>query len=133
MIAHIYTQSIVKETARTPFKMAVDDLDNLEYFIKFPNSNFNYTNQQHNNGENDFVFVVNEEKIPVILLFGWAGCQDKYLAKYAQIYEEKGWVLNFTFFFISIKSRKSNNYQVQDDCVKFDANKVAPIIFSFKY
>lgn len=65
------------------------DLDNLEYYIKFPNPNFNYS--QHN-GEHDFVFVVNEEKIPVILLFGWAGCQDKYLAKYSQIYEEKGWV-----------------------------------------
>ncbi|XP_018565393.1 transmembrane protein 53 [Anoplophora glabripennis] len=63
------------------------DLDNLEYYIKFPNPNFNYS--QHN-GEHDFVFVVNEEKIPVILLFGWAGCQDKYLAKYSQIYEEKG-------------------------------------------
>ncbi|XP_056639915.1 transmembrane protein 53-A isoform X1 [Diorhabda sublineata] len=62
------------------------DLDNLEYFIKFPSPNFNY----NQNGEHDFVFVVNEEKIPVILLFGWAGCQDKYLAKYSQIYEEKG-------------------------------------------
>lgn len=64
------------------------DPDNLEYYIKFPNPNFNYN--QYANGDHDFVFVVNEEKIPVILLFGWAGCQDKYLAKYSQIYEEKG-------------------------------------------
>jgi hypothetical protein len=26
----------------------------------------------------------------VILLFGWAGCQDRYLAKYSQIYEDRG-------------------------------------------
>ncbi|KAK9753196.1 Eukaryotic protein of unknown function (DUF829) [Popillia japonica] len=63
------------------------ELDNLEYYIKFPNPNFNYN---QNNSDNDFVFVVNEDKIPVILLFGWAGCQDKYLSKYSQMYEEKG-------------------------------------------
>lgn len=67
------------------------DLDNLEYYIKFPSPNFNYNQQT---GEQDYVFVVNEDKIPVILLFGWAGCQDRYLSKYSQIYEEKGWVKN---------------------------------------
>ncbi|CAG9814786.1 unnamed protein product [Phaedon cochleariae] len=61
------------------------DPDALEYYIKFPNPNFDY-----HNGDHDFVFVVNEEKIPVVVLFGWAGCQDRYLAKYSQIYEEKG-------------------------------------------
>ncbi|XP_060533469.1 transmembrane protein 53 [Cylas formicarius] len=61
--------------------------DGLEYYIKFPSPNFNYN---QNNGDSDFVFVVNEEKLPVILLFGWAGCKDKYLAKYSQIYEERG-------------------------------------------
>nr|CAI5866675.1 unnamed protein product [Callosobruchus analis] len=75
------------------------DLDNLEYYIKFPSPNFNYATAAatnggggngSNNGENDFVFIVDEQKLPVILLFGWAGCRDKYLAKYSQIYEEKG-------------------------------------------
>jgi hypothetical protein len=79
-------RSIRKGVVRTVLKMA-GDLDNLEYYIKFPSPNFNY-NQQ--NGESDYVFVVNEEKIPVILLFGWAGCQDRYLAKYSQIYEDRG-------------------------------------------
>lgn len=63
------------------------DLDNLEYYIKFPSPNYNY-NQQYT--ETDYVFVVNEKKIPIVLLFGWAGCQDKYLSKYSAIYEEKG-------------------------------------------
>uniref|UniRef100_A0AC34PY94 Uncharacterized protein n=1 Tax=Panagrolaimus sp. JU765 TaxID=591449 RepID=A0AC34PY94_9BILA len=26
---------------------------------------------------------------PWVLLFGWAGCQDRYLTKYSQIYEKK--------------------------------------------
>lgn len=64
------------------------DLDHLEYYIKFPSPNFNYNNT--NNDDSDYVFVVNERKIPIILLFGWAGCQDKYLSKYSAIYEEKG-------------------------------------------
>ncbi|KAF2881471.1 hypothetical protein ILUMI_24707 [Ignelater luminosus] len=59
------------------------DLDNLEYYIKFPSPG-----QQC--GDNDFVFVVDEEKVPIVLLFGWAGCQDKYLSKYSQIYEDRG-------------------------------------------
>lgn len=28
--------------------------------------------------------------VPVVLLLGWAGCQDKYLQKYSKIYEDKG-------------------------------------------
>ncbi|XP_009323880.1 PREDICTED: transmembrane protein 53-like [Pygoscelis adeliae] len=26
---------------------------------------------------------------PVVILLGWAGCQDKYLAKYSAIYSQK--------------------------------------------
>lgn len=78
------TINICGSRAQLPAKMA--DLDNLEYYIKFPNPNFNYS--QHT--ETDYVFVVNEKKIPIVLLFGWAGCQDKYLSKYSAIYEEKG-------------------------------------------
>ncbi|CAL1291013.1 unnamed protein product [Larinioides sclopetarius] len=32
--------------------------------------------------------VVSKE--PVIILFGWAGCVDRYLAKYSEIYQKKG-------------------------------------------
>ncbi|XP_014206151.1 transmembrane protein 53 [Copidosoma floridanum] len=37
----------------------------------------------------DFVFVYDEAKRPLVVLLGWAGCQDKYLAKYSAIYEER--------------------------------------------
>lgn len=63
--------------------------DNLEYYITFPSPNFDYKNQ---NGD-DFVFVIDEEKVPVVILFGWAGAEDKYLSVYSKIYEEKGWVI----------------------------------------
>lgn len=29
---------------------------------------------------------------PVVFLLGWAGCKDKYLAKYSEFYEQKGCV-----------------------------------------
>lgn len=43
-------------------------------------------------GDSDFVFVVNGDtnNIPIVLLLGWAGCQDKYLMKYSKIYEDRG-------------------------------------------
>lgn len=34
-----------------------------------------------------------EGRIPVILLLGWAGCQDKFLKKYSKIYEDKGFIV----------------------------------------
>ncbi|KAG8195438.1 hypothetical protein JTE90_013891 [Oedothorax gibbosus] len=47
--------------------------DDFEYYITFP--------------------VIAEPvvtKEPVIILFGWAGCIDRYLAKYSEIYQKKG-------------------------------------------
>ncbi|GBO07201.1 Transmembrane protein 53, partial [Araneus ventricosus] len=47
--------------------------DDFEYYITFP--------------------VIAEpvvSKEPVIILFGWAGCVDRYLAKYSEIYQKKG-------------------------------------------
>ncbi|XP_015122912.1 transmembrane protein 53 [Diachasma alloeum] len=42
-----------------------------------------------NDQRDDFVFVYEDDKRPVVILLGWAGCQDKYLAKYSAIYEER--------------------------------------------
>lgn len=82
--------------------------DSLEYFIKFPGNEMNGTGQSHlqamapppaaaepppiASGDSDFVFVVNGDtnNIPIVLLLGWAGCQDKYLMKYSKIYEDRG-------------------------------------------
>ncbi|XP_055541929.1 transmembrane protein 53-B [Wyeomyia smithii] len=61
--------------------------DTLEYFIKFPSPNFK---TEAPGAESDYVFVCNETNVPIVLLLGWAGCQDKYLMKYSKIYEDRG-------------------------------------------
>lgn len=41
--------------------------------------------------EADCMFMYNEtNNVPIVLLLGWAGCQDKYLMKYSKIYEDRG-------------------------------------------
>ncbi|KAF5290052.1 hypothetical protein FQA39_LY14833 [Lamprigera yunnana] len=51
--------------------------DHLEYYIKFPAAK---------------VELENEKKTPIAILFGWAGCKDKHLCKYSQIYESEGFI-----------------------------------------
>lgn len=57
--------------------MSSSELDTLEYSVKFPT---NYITGPDDTGS----------KVPVVVLLGWAGCKDKYLAKYSQIYEAQG-------------------------------------------
>lgn len=64
--------------------------DSMEYFIKFPTPNFRH---EAETAESDYVFVYNETNVPIVLLLGWAGCQDKYLMKYSKIYEDRGLVM----------------------------------------
>lgn len=66
--------------------------DSLEYFIKFPTPNFRNreANELESGAESDFVFVYNETNVPIVMLLGWAGCQDRYLMKYSKIYEDRG-------------------------------------------
>lgn len=59
--------------------------DSLEYFIKFPPpQTFSHQHAAENYPEGDKI---------IILLFGWAGCQDRYLTKYSKIYEDQGFVI----------------------------------------
>ncbi len=30
----------------------------------------------------------NDSTIPIVFMFGWAGCRDRYLSKYSAIYEQ---------------------------------------------
>jgi hypothetical protein len=63
--------------------------DDLEYYIKFPSPTLKDSTPTSETEE--FVFVYDEDKLPVVMLLGWAGCQDKYLSKYSVIYEERGY------------------------------------------
>lgn len=84
-----YQQNIV------PSHFQDSKTDNLEYYIKFPSPNL--TNEKPINTisqqESDYVFVYNETNVPIVMLLGWAGCQDKYLMKYSKIYEDRGYVI----------------------------------------
>ncbi|XP_050302237.1 transmembrane protein 53 isoform X2 [Anthonomus grandis grandis] len=55
----------------------------LDFKLTFPNNTFIKLNP----GRLD---VSSKVKLPVVILFGWAGSKDKYLSKYSQVYEEKG-------------------------------------------
>ncbi|XP_043503069.1 transmembrane protein 53 isoform X1 [Polistes fuscatus] len=77
-----------------PEKMS--DQEDLEYCIMFPSfppspkdpalTSSTTNGQDH---KEEFVFVYEEDKRPLVVLLGWAGCQDRYLAKYSAIYKEK--------------------------------------------
>ncbi|CAL4075624.1 unnamed protein product, partial [Meganyctiphanes norvegica] len=69
--------------------------DDLEYYITFPTP----TPKTEPNGsadppedDDDYVFVNGDqgEKEPVVFLLGWLGAQDRYLAKYSNIYSQRG-------------------------------------------
>ncbi|XP_034668710.1 transmembrane protein 53 [Drosophila subobscura] len=71
------------QAARRPLGLGLEREDALEYFIKFPKPS----------AENDFVLADNDSEdnnIPIVMLLGWAGCQDRYLMKYSKIYEDRG-------------------------------------------
>lgn len=77
--------------ARRSGKMS--DQEDLDYYImypSFPPSPKDPTSTATGQDQREeFVFVYEEDKRPVVILLGWAGCQDRYLAKYSSIYEEK--------------------------------------------
>lgn len=78
-----------QETQEQLGKMS--DQEDLDYYIMFPSfppSPKDPTAAGQDQRE-EFVFVYEEDKRPVVILLGWAGCQDRYLAKYSSIYEEK--------------------------------------------
>lgn len=73
--------------------------DSLEYYIKFPTLNSMPSNGYNHNGHlpaaitaatDSSNFVYSDENVPIVLLLGWAGCQDRYLMKYSKIYEDRG-------------------------------------------
>ncbi|XP_031836526.1 transmembrane protein 53 isoform X2 [Nomia melanderi] len=55
-----------------------------------------------------YVSVYKEDKRPVVVLLGWAGCQDRYLAKYSAIYEEKSNGGAFLYQHVSLAMQQAN-------------------------
>jgi len=63
----------------------------------------------------EFVFVYEEDKRPVVILLGWAGCQDRYLAKYSAIYEEKRYFDQYLYFMQRIGLANKDNRETRRD------------------
>jgi len=55
--------------------------DDLDYEITFPSPVA---------GESPGLAL--DRKEPVVIILGWMGCNEKYLSKYGQIYDERGLV-----------------------------------------
>ena len=60
--------------------------DLLDYHITFPSP---VSQDISDDDFEDLGSGVVEEKEPVVILLGWAGCQDKHLAKYSAIYDQR--------------------------------------------
>lgn len=84
--------------------------DDLEYHITFPapttvvhesRQSLNQCEQEENH--DDFIYISNERKEPVVVLLGWYACQDRHLTKYSKIYEDMGWVLEETITLIEAR------------------------------
>lgn len=67
--------------------------DDFEYDITFPTRKAFSLNEAACPAENldDFAYEGDSsEPEPVVFLLGWAGCKDKYLAKYSEFYVQRG-------------------------------------------
>uniref|UniRef100_A0A336LWL4 CSON003500 protein n=1 Tax=Culicoides sonorensis TaxID=179676 RepID=A0A336LWL4_CULSO len=60
--------------------MSQSSPDSSDIVVKFPE----VTTSNDNQTSHDYV--------PVVIILGWAGCQDKYLQKYSKIYEDKAFI-----------------------------------------
>lgn len=93
-------------SALSKSKRTISRDDSLEYFIKFPSASV-YSepiieattstaaaaaSDINTNTDTTFPIIHKESNVSVVLLLGWAGCQDRYLMKYSKIYEDRGYV-----------------------------------------
>lgn len=112
--------------------------DSLEFYIKFPPATTGEVSEAAPlNYNNDYVFVYNEENVPVVLLLGWAGCQDKYLQKYSKIYEDRGLItVRYTAPISKLFWQRSDMLLIGDKILKllcdmnFDNHPVIVHVFS---
>jgi hypothetical protein len=73
------------------------------FSVHHPGSNDPNEDEDEQNSQNCFEVIHNycdnycPDSAPVVVLLGWAGCQEKHLAKYDAIYEKKGSVTTFHY------------------------------------
>lgn len=68
--------------------------EDLDFHLEFPSADFKKDFCTGENGEQiESLLDVGSNgkgKEPLVILFGWAGSQDKYLSKYSEIYRRRG-------------------------------------------
>ena len=62
----------------------------FQYSIKFPDTESPNSEEDETSAFEIIHKNETEDMKPVIILLGWAGCKEKHLSKYAQMYEQKG-------------------------------------------
>lgn len=65
-------------------QMKMDEKLEFDYVVTYPNNEAQINPKQR--------IQKLDNKVPVVILFGWAHCKDKHLAKYSKIYEDKGMI-----------------------------------------
>ena len=60
--------------------------DLLDYHITFPSP---VSQDLYDDDGFETSPETSDQKEPVVILLGWAGCQDKHLAKYSAIYDQR--------------------------------------------
>ncbi|KAI9577073.1 hypothetical protein GQX74_011153 [Glossina fuscipes] len=80
------------ESQQNNFADANERRDSLEFYIKFPSFEYNKSTGSAVSiaPPDENVIVHNDKYVPIVMLLGWAGCQDRYLMKYSKIYEDRG-------------------------------------------
>ncbi|KAE9555241.1 hypothetical protein FO519_001591 [Halicephalobus sp. NKZ332] len=83
--------------------------------------------------DKDYIIVQKaaDPDAPLVLLFGWAGCRDRYLKKYSQIYEDKGCsIVRYTTPIKKIRGFRSFPAFAEDMYEKvFAEDDTSPIVF----
>ncbi|KAL3281360.1 hypothetical protein HHI36_004572 [Cryptolaemus montrouzieri] len=66
-------------------------MENIEfsYNLTYPDPIGDYESQKE---DSSFISQLDEDKIPIVILFGWVGAKDRYLSVYSRIYEAKGFI-----------------------------------------
>ena len=59
--------------------------DDIEYDITFP-SPVSVPDEDEEDADGNYL----GQKEPVVILLGWLGCHEKHIAKYSQIYDQRG-------------------------------------------
>ncbi|XP_022087294.1 transmembrane protein 53-like [Acanthaster planci] len=96
--------------------MADTQVEDLEYHVTFPTA----ISADSGDGNSDNP-AQSDRKEPVVILLGWAGCEDRHLSKYSAIYHSIG--------FTTVRYTLPSQHMVSAPKIKVIARKVLELVF----